>query len=200
MAHLYRSLMIGLLVLAASWTTLSMASVGPRARMERTITREFKSFQNPVIRLNTQKGQLKFRSWDETRILIQITVTSEADTKSQAENGLDMVNIITIKSGEMMHIETDFQDQGDKSSFWNLIKFWEDNLKLTVDMVNNVPVNTMYDLTHRYGDLILPNIRSGKVNIKYGSVNSGHVRENLDLTATYSKGSIGDLSHGTVLL
>ena len=199
MKQLYKILFITILV-SLTWSASGKNVEGPRTRIERTITREFTTASEPKIRLATQKGQIKFRTWNENKILIRITIVSEADTKHQAENGLDLVHIITKQTGDIMHIETDFENQDSGNTFWNLIRFWEDDLKLTVDMIINVPANSTYDLTHRYGDLILPNIRSAKVDIQYGSMNSGHIRENFDLVARYSHGTLGDLAHGKILL
>lgn len=171
----------------------SVQAIEPRSRAEKKVSKEVNTSLDPSILLNTKKGQVKFETWNKSMVKLDATITAEADSDAEATSGLDKVNVLLEKSGNAVHILTEFSDENQGSNFWSSVKFWESNLKLTVDIIIKVPLNADFDLKHEYGDLILPNVSNAEVNVKYGSFTCGNISENLYLDLGYSNGHVDNV-------
>ncbi|GAA5219555.1 hypothetical protein GCM10025777_01850 [Membranihabitans marinus] len=190
MPIIYKTI-LSIILLGFVYTTMAIA---PQYSAEKKYSKTINTSDQPNILLESKKGNVTFQAWDNARVELEITIKSEADSQADADKGLEGAKVEVTGNEDQVKIQTIYLDEKENKSFWSTVKFWSDNLKLSVDMVIKVPRNSYYDLSHTYGDLVLPDLREAKIEVKYGSITANDVSEKLSLDLGYGNANLNNIN------
>jgi hypothetical protein len=177
---------IGLFVLLAVFLFSGTALA---EELEKKYDKEYKVEGNELLKINNRYGDVKVVSWNEMRVVINVTVTVEHPDADRAEKLLSMIEVIFSENDNTIEARTEIDS---KFSF----NGWGDNKKFSIDYEIRMPVGLDFDAANSYGGVSLDEL-SGHVNIvvKYGTLfaqnlSRGNTKPLNSVTLAYGKGEI----------
>jgi hypothetical protein len=177
---------IGLFVLSAVFLFSGTALA---EELDKKYDKEYKVQGNELLKINNRYGDVKVESWNEMRVVINVTVTVEHPNADKAEKLLSMIEVIFSQNDNTIEARTEIDS---KFSF----NGWGDDKKFSIDYEIKMPVGLDFDVANAYGGVTLDEL-SGHVNIvvKYGAffaqnLSRGNTKPLNTVTLAYGKGEI----------
>ena len=164
-ALLYRTiiafLMLPIMVLASN-----DKDKGGKYTKEKTYHEEFSVNADAMLKIDNSYGNLDIVTWNENRIVIDITITTNGNNEEKVQKKLDGISVEFESNSNLVSAETIFNK---KSSWWN----WNSssNVNMTINYVIKMPITNQVDLDNDYGNINLDKLE-GRANIScdYGKV------------------------------
>lgn len=162
-------------------------------KVSKEIHKEFDVNPDTLIKVDNEFGNLNVTTWDQNKVVFDITITVEGKNKSKIQEKLEDINIIFKSSSSLISAKTDIEKDNWRSWFkWGNDQQYEINYTVKMPKKNNV------DLSNDYGSIAL-NYLEGKATIScdYGKMVIGELMApNNALSFDYTSNSTIDYFGG----
>ncbi len=163
---------------------------------EKTIKKEFKVNPDALLKIENSYGNLVLNSWDENRVVIEVTITANGSNEEKVQRKLDEITVEFEASADMVSARTRFE----KSSSWG---WWgkNNNVNMQINYTIKMPVKNSVHLSNDYGNITLDRVDGhAKISCDYGRLDLGELRgRNNQLSFDYtSKSRIGYMNSGQI--
>ncbi|RME10594.1 MAG: hypothetical protein D6816_03130 [Bacteroidetes bacterium] len=153
----------------------------------RTITKDFPINSDGTVSLANKYGKVEVKTWDKSRVKIEVTIVVKAKSESNANEIFDRIDIDFTNSSDYVSAETRIEPQ--KSSWFD----WSgsDKAEFQINYEVFMPVSCALSLRNKYGDSFVEPI-AGKtsVDIKYGNIRLEGVNNSLNIVLGYGNGTV----------
>jgi hypothetical protein len=187
-----------LLFLAAPMLVLAKdGTFKGRFTKEKTIKKEYEVNADALLKVSNSYGNLTLSSWNENRIMIEVTIKTNGNNEEKVQKKLDEITVDFEASSAMVSAKTVFNK--DNSWGWNWGK--GNNVNMQIDYVIKLPVKNSVHLSNDYGNITLDRIDGyAKISCDYGRLELGELHgRNNDLSFDYtSKSRIGYINSGKI--
>lgn len=141
---------------------------------EKTINKEFNVSPTALLDVQNSYGNLYVTSWNENRIVIQVSIKTNGDDEEKVQKKLEDISVEFAGTQNEVFARTVFG--ADKSSWgWN---WWKrSNVNMEVNYTIKVPVTN-----------------SLKLDNDYGSINVGKIDGHVEISCDYGKINIEELN------
>jgi hypothetical protein len=149
----------------------------------------FKVNANGQLQIENHFGNIAITHWNRAEVAIQVIVESKARSESEAQRGLDRVNIELRQSGNTVYGLTSLKG----------LSGWDsggDNNRITINYYISMPAGFAANLSQKYGNINLPEKNGGEyyaLEVKFGNITAGSFTAPLRIDAGYSNIKIEDV-------
>lgn len=134
---------------------------------EKTIHKEFNVASDAVLKVNNSYGNIDITTWDENRIVIDITITTNGNNEEKVQKKLDQIDVKFDVSSSMVYAKTDFNKNG-KKSWWN---WGSSNVNMKIIYTIKMPITNGVNLSNDYGNIDLDKLEGRAIiNCDYGKI------------------------------
>ncbi|MEC3908608.1 hypothetical protein VOI54_16375 [Tamlana sp. 2201CG12-4] len=153
----------------------------------KTINKEFNVNKNATLKVNNSYGNIDIITWNENRIVFEITVTTSGNNEEKTIDKLREIDVAFSASPDLVSAETKF-GKNKSGSWWN----WgsKNKIKMKVNYLIKIPVTNAVNLNNNYGNINVDKLEGmAKINCDYGKIVTGELlADNNDLNFDYAKG------------
>lgn len=134
---------------------------------EKTIHKEFDVNSDATLKINNSYGDLDITTWDQNRIVIDVTITTNGNNEEKVQKKLDEIDVKFSASSEWVAAETMFGNKKSKS-WWN---WGKNNVNMKINYVVKMPESNNVNLNNDYGSINLDKLTGrAEINCDYGKV------------------------------
>ena len=157
---------------------------------EKTLNKEFSVSPNAMLKISNDYGNLDVTSWDQNRIVMQISIKVSGNNEEKVIKKLESIDVDFESSSQMVSAKTTF-NKGDRSWWEKWTNNINNNLKLEINYTVKVPVTNSVDLNNDYGSITLDKIEGdANINCDYGQIILGELLgKNNDINIDYTNNS-----------
>ncbi len=153
----------------------------------KTIQKEFSVNQNATLKVVNKYGNIDIVSWNENKIVMDITITTNGNNEEKVERRLEKIDVDFDASSNNVSAKT-IIEKSYKS--WNL---WgkSNNVSMEINYKIKMPVTNNVDLSMDYGGISLDKLEGrSKIDCDYGRLNIGELMNtDNDINADYTNNS-----------
>lgn len=136
--------------------------------MDKTIKREFSVGKYATLKIDNSYGNLNIITWEENRIVIEVTIKTSGNNIEKVQKKLDDINVDFEASSNYVSAKTNFNSSKSKSLF-NLGK--NDNVNMEINYIIKMPITNNVDLSNDYGSINLDTLKGySKIDCDYGKI------------------------------
>ena len=148
---------------------------------KRTIEKEFTVNKNAKVSLNNKYGNLNITTWNQNKVVIEVTITVKGDDLENVEDKLETIDI-EFESGSSFVSAKTIIEKNRQSWSW----FGNNNkINFKINYEVKMPVTNSVDLDNDYGGIYLDNIEgAADINCDYGKISIGelhNINNNINL-------------------
>lgn len=163
----------------------------------KTINKEFSVSPNATLKVSNKYGNIDIVSWNENKIVINVTITTNGNNEDKVEKRLENIDVEFDASSSFVSAKTIIEKN---SSFWNI---WgkNNNVGMEINYLIKMPVSNNVDLSNDYGAISIDKLEgTSKISCDYGKLNIGELlnsnnKINLDYT---NKSTIEYMKDGSI--
>ncbi|WP_066218484.1 hypothetical protein [Formosa haliotis] len=134
---------------------------------EKVIKKEFKVNSNATLSVDNSYGNLDIITWNENRIVFEITITTNGNDSDKVQNKLEDITVAFDASSNHVSAKTIFHKTKSKWWDWN----GSDNVNMKVNYVIKMPITNSVDLSNDYGAINLDKLEGkAKISCDYGKI------------------------------
>lgn len=154
---------------------------------EKVIVKNYSASGNEKLGIENQYGQIVVNTWDKNEITVEITVKSNAKTEAKSQEMIDGISISDTKAGNSIYLKTLTKHSVISSG----------KQSLSIDYKVNIPASTQLNLLNKFGNVILPSLKSAiQVTVNYGNLRAGKLTgEDKRLLVTFGSADIDELDN-----
>jgi hypothetical protein len=135
---------------------------------EKIIKKEFSVDADATLKVDNSYGNIDVITWDENRIVFEITITTNGNDEEKVQEKLDEISVSFNASSSLVSARTIFNN--DKSSSW-----WKwnkgNNVNMKINYVIKMPITNHVDLNNDYGSINLDKLKGqATINCDYGKI------------------------------
>ncbi|SFZ94348.1 hypothetical protein SAMN05428642_104106 [Flaviramulus basaltis] len=153
----------------------------------KTIKKEFSVNSNATLKVKNSYGNLDIVTWNENRIVFEITITTSGNNEEKVEEKLSEIDVKFSSSSDFVSAETEFS-KNKSNSWWN----WnsKNNVNMKVNYVIKMPITNSVNLNNDYGNINLEKLEGrAEINCDYGKITTKELMaDNNILNFDYTKG------------
>lgn len=165
-------------------------------KVERKVHKEFSVNANAELQIDNSFGNVNVISWEENKVVIDVTITVKGRNKEKIEDRLETISIEFQNNPNLVKATTIIENKRSWSWFTNY-----NTTDFQIDYEIKVPVQNNLTLSNDYGSILLDDT-DGNTNIScdYGKLILGELRgDNNRLSFDYtSNSSIDYIKNGTI--
>ncbi|HZW63991.1 MAG TPA: hypothetical protein VFF15_10150 [Flavobacteriaceae bacterium] len=162
----YKTLLLLLLVPFLSFSVNSAEKAKHEKR--KTISKEYSVNSNATIEIDNSYGNLDVFTWNENRVVFEITITTSGNDAEKVEKKLEDINVIFDATSGKVSAKTVFNNSKSKS-WWNWGK--NNNVNMKINYVVKIPVTNNVNLSNDYGSINLDRLEGVAVlSCDYGKI------------------------------
>ncbi len=171
---------------------LILASTTPenkgKHKKEKKISKEFQVNANATIEVDNSYGNLDIVTWDENRVVFEITITTNGNDEEKVQKKLDDITVVFEASSNLVSATTEFNENG-SSSWWNWNNKGKVNMK--INYVIKMPISNNVNLSNDYGNINLDKLEGRAIiSCDYGKITTKELMaENNKLSFDYTQNS-----------
>lgn len=154
----------------------------------KTINKEFSVKPNTTLKVNNSYGNIDVVTWNENRIVFEITITTSGDNEEKIQKKLDEIDVKFSTSPEWVSAETTFGKKS-SNSWWN----WGNNnkIKMKINYIIKMPITGKVNLNNDYGNINLDRLEGkAEINCDYGKITTKELMaDDNTISFNYTKGS-----------
>lgn len=162
---------------------------------EKTIKKELNVNKYALLAVSNSYGNLNITSWNEDRIVIEVSIKTNGNNEKKVTEKLDEINVDFTLTPDYVKAITKFSD--DKWNWgWN-----NSNVNVEVNYTIKLPVTNKVDLSNDYGAIYINKLNNtAKISCDYGKLDIGELwGDNNELNFDYTQNSrIGILKNGKI--
>tara|TARA_R110002096_G_scaffold184471_2_gene362997 strand:+ start:8268 stop:9314 length:1047 start_codon:yes stop_codon:yes gene_type:complete len=134
----------------------------------KTINKEFAVNSNATLKVNNSYGNIDVITWNENKIVFEITITTSGNDKDKIEEKLNEIDVKFSASKELVAAETMFGKKS-SNSWWSWGSSNKVNMK--INYVVKMPVSGKVNLNNDYGNINLDKLEGkAEINSDYGKI------------------------------
>ncbi|WP_345271978.1 hypothetical protein [Flaviramulus aquimarinus] len=134
----------------------------------KTISKTFMVNPDATLKVNNSYGNIDVITWNENKIVFEITITTSGSSEEKIQKKLDDINVKFSASPESVSAETMFGKKS-SNSWWN----WGNNnkVKMKINYIIKMPITGKVNLSNDYGNINLDKLEGKAViNCDYGKI------------------------------
>ena len=162
---------------------------------EKKVHKEFNVNSNATLEIDNSYGNIDIFTWNENRIVIDVTITTNGNNLDKVEKKLDDINVEFSSSSNRVIAKTRFSKS---RSFWN---WGNNNVSMKINYVIKMPMSNNVDLENDYGSINLDKLEGrATIDCDYGKITTKELMaDNNILTFDYTKNSYFEyIKSGTI--
>jgi hypothetical protein len=134
---------------------------------EKKIHKEFTVDSDAVIKLDNSYGNLDITTWDENRVVIDVTITTNGNSEEKTQKKLDAITVDFDNSSSEVTARTRFNNNKSKS-WWS----WGKNkVNMKINYIVKIPITNSVDLSNDYGNINMDKLQGqAKISCDYGKI------------------------------
>lgn len=154
---------------------------------EKTISKEFNVNASATLKVDNSYGNLDVTTWNENRIVIDITITTNGNDEEKVQKKLDDIDVVFTNSSSEVTAETVFNKRKSKS-WWN---WGNNNVNMKINYVIKMPITNNVNLMNDYGSINLDKLEGrARINCDYGKITTKELMaDDNDLNFDYTNNS-----------
>ncbi|KJD33047.1 hypothetical protein PK35_08760 [Tamlana nanhaiensis] len=134
----------------------------------KTISKTFSVAPNATVKVSNSYGNLDVITWDENRVVFEITITTSGNDQDKVEKKLQAIDVKFSGASNYVSAQTIF-NKNNSNSWWN----WSNNNKVNmkVNYVIKMPATNNVHLNNDYGNINLGKLEGdATINCDYGKI------------------------------
>ncbi len=167
------------------------------------VSKTFEANRNTVLNIQNKYGNIDITTWNENRIVIDVTITVSGNDEEQVEDKLEKIRIKFDENGNQVSATTHTGKTKSKSWFSSSWFSWStsSNLNYQIDYTVKMPIENNLNVFNDYGSIVLNELNGeANINCDYGKIiigdlNNTHNVINIDYT---NHSSIDFINKGTI--
>ncbi|WP_235297529.1 hypothetical protein [Portibacter marinus] len=169
---------------------INLQANAPLVALDKVIEKEFNISNDGTLNVENRYGNITVTEGNSGKIKIKITIDVKTSSESKAEEIFDRIDIDFSNTSNYVSAVTDIEEEKGWSSWFS----WGSDTDFKIHYEISMPASVHLKLTHRYGDVYLPDLNNGlDMVMKYGNVVMNSVEGTINLDLGYSKLDFGDL-------
>lgn len=175
-------------LLGLVFAIFTLCSLSPQANREftKTIKKEFDISADGTTGIHNKYGKVDIQTWDRNRVKVEVVIEVKAGSEDVAQSIFDRIDIDFSNSSNYVRARTEIASQ---SGNW-----WKDKSQKADYSINYqvwIPETNQLELQTSYCDSKVAPLRSSAtVEVKYGNLEMGGLRDDLNLKLAYGKADI----------
>ena len=153
----------------------------------KTIKKEYSVKKNATLKVDNSYGNIDIVTWNENRIVFEITITTSGNSEEKTQERLNDINVNFSASPDLVSAETMFGKKK-SGSWWN----WSSNdkVKMKINYLIKMPITNAVHLNNDYGNINLDKLEGrAEINCDYGKITTKELMAiGNQLSFDYSKG------------
>lgn len=172
-------------------TALNNSKEKGKYSKEKKINKEYSVSPNANLSIKNSYGNLDIVTWNESRIVFEITITTSGNNEEKVKERLNDITIDFEGNSNNVSATTKF-GKGKSNSWWGKDK--KNNVNVKVHYIVKMPITNSVDLNNDYGSINLGKLEGqAKINCDYGKITTKELMaDNNILVFDYSNGCYFD--------
>ena len=168
--------------------TFSVNDLKGKYTKNKMINKEFTVNSDATLKINNSYGNLDIVTWDENRIVIQVSITTKGNDEEKVQKKLDEITVKFSSSAELVSAETIFNKNKSKS-WWSWTK--NNNVNMEINYLVKMPVTNAVILDNDYGNINLDKLEGqAKISCDYGKITTKELMaDNNSISFDYTNNS-----------
>lgn len=151
------------------------------------IKKEFSVNKNATLEVDNSYGNLNIITWDQNRIVFEITITTSGNNEEKTQEKLEDITVNFSATKDLVSAHTLFGKKK-SNSWWN----WGNNgkTKIKVNYLIKMPITNRVNLSNDYGNINLDKLKGqAKLSCDYGKITTKELMaSDNSISFDYSKG------------
>lgn len=144
------------------------AEIKDKHEKTKTINKTYTVNSNATLKINNSYGNLDIITWDEDKIVFEITIKASGNSEEKIEKRLNEIDVKFEASKDLVYAKTLF-NKDNSNSWWN----WgsKSNVNLKINYVVKMPIGGKIDLNNDYGNINVDKLEGkAEINCDYGKI------------------------------
>lgn len=152
------------------------------------INKEFTVDSDATLKISNSYGNLDIATWDENRIVIEVSITANGNDEDKVQRKLDEITVNFSSSRELVTAKTIFNKNNSKS-WWSWTK--NNNVNMEINYLVKMPVSNNVNLDNDYGNINLDKLEGvAKISCDYGKITTKELMaDNNSISFDYTNNS-----------
>ncbi|TJY34040.1 hypothetical protein [Pontimicrobium aquaticum] len=162
---------------------------------EKKMHKEFSVNSDATLEVDNSYGNIDIVTWNENRIVIDVTITTNGNNLEKVEKKLDDITVEFSGTSNRVSAKTKFSKS---KSFWN---WGSSNVSMKINYVIKMPITNHVNLENDYGSINLDKLEGrATIDCDYGKITTKELMaDNNMLTFDYTKNSYFEyIKSGTI--
>jgi hypothetical protein len=162
----------------------------------KTLMEEFNISADGLVHIHNKYGSIDIKSWDQNKVSIEVIITTNGNSESNVQDGLDRIDVQFESSNNEVSARTRIEKKNNWSWFGN-----SNNVNMDIKYIVRMPVSNNLDVSMDYGDVMIDKLEgSANIDIDYGKLIAGELlNAHNDINMDYSTASSIDvLTNGII--
>jgi hypothetical protein len=163
---------------------------------EKKVHKEFTVNANATIEIKNSYGNIDVVTWDENRVVIDVTITTNGNNEEKVVKKLDGIDVEFSGSSNHVYAKTKFEKNN--SSWWS---WGKSNVSMKINYVIKMPASNNVDLNNNYGSINLDKLEGRAIiDCDYGKITTKELMaDNNDINFDYTNNSYFEyIKSGTI--
>ncbi len=141
---------------------------------EKKIEKQFTVNKDALLKVNNKYGNIDITTWNQNRIEIEVTITTNGDDESEVQKKLDEISVEFSGSKSMVSAETIIPS---KSSSWSIWGGKSKNVNMKINYLIKMPLTNSVILDNSYGAISLDVLEgNASISCDYGKFIIGELK------------------------
>ncbi len=168
---------------------------GGKTEFTKKIERDFEIDANGKVGLSNKHGKIEVKTWNKNSVDIEITITVNARSESNAEDVFDRINIDFDNGSDFVKAMTVIESKN--NSWWTSGSGNKSDFE--INYLVHMPSSCVLQLSNKYGHSFVEDIRANVIaDIKYGDLTMAKIGGNLELQIGYGNGVIDESANASI--
>ncbi len=152
------------------------------------INKVFAVNSDATLKINNSYGNLDIVTWDENRIEIQVSITTNGNDEEKVQKKLDEITVDFTSAPDLVSAKTIFNKNKSKS-WWSWTK--NNNVNMEINYLIKMPVSNNVNLDNDYGNINLDKLEGvAKISCDYGKITTKELMaDNNSISFDYTNNS-----------
>ncbi|MFI1771472.1 hypothetical protein [Thalassobellus citreus] len=154
---------------------------------KKVINKTYSVSSNATLKVNNSYGNIDIITWNENRIVFEVTITTSGNDEEKVQKKLDNIGVDFEEASNFVSAKTIFS-KSKSSSWWS----WgnNNNVNMKINYVIKIPITNHVDLNNDYGSINLDKLEGvAKISCDYGKITTKELMaDNNDINFDYTKG------------
>mgnify|MGYP006909077073 CR=1 FL=1 len=138
-----------------------------RYTKSKTIKKAFNVNSNATVKIDNSYGNLDVVTWDENRVVMEITITTNGNDEDKVQDKLDEITVNFEASQSQVYAKT-ILNKHKSRSWWS---WGNNNVNMKINYIVKMPKTNSVDFSNDYGSINLDTLEGdAKISCDYGKI------------------------------